>query len=440
MKDNQVVILGAGLTGLSCAYHLRKAGASEPFIIDKNNSIGGTARSFSVDGFTFDMTGHLLHLHNSYTKKLIGKLLKNNLNCCTRNAAIYSHNVLTPYPFQVHTYGLPKKIIQECVNGFAEAVRKYSDSKMRVTSLPFSVWSKRTFGDGIHKYFMKPYNEKLWQVSADKMTAEWCGMFVPQPKLEDVIKGSKESAASNLGYNATFLYPKKGGIQTLVDALGKDITVKFNTSFEKILWKEKKIKLSNGQWFNYRYLVSSVPLVELLKRMDGLPQKIQRLIPFLRWSSVIDVNLGVSRSDISDKSWIYFPEKKFMFYRVGFPMNFTPYVVPKGCSSMYVEIPHIPTEKINWKSPDFLKRLRKELEDCGILKKSDKIVTTHIVPIEYAYVVYTLKWKSSILEIIRFLEENDILPAGRYGAWKYSFMEENILDGKKAAEKILSRN
>ena len=78
-------------------------------------------------------------------------------------------------------FGLPKKVVAECVQGFKEAVKKYSDASLRPTSLPFADWSLRTFGRGIHKHFMKPYNEKLWQVNLREMTAEWCGMFVPQP-------------------------------------------------------------------------------------------------------------------------------------------------------------------------------------------------------------------------------------------------------------------
>ncbi len=432
----KILVLGAGLAGLSTAYHLRNKKNLKVLVIEKSAHVGGTARSVEVDGFTFDFTGHLLHLHHPYTKELIRKLLKGNLMSCVRKAAIYSHGVITPYPFQVNTYGLPNSVKKECVQGFKTAVEKYSDDTLRKTSLPFSKWSERTFGEGIHRYFMKPYNEKLWQTPLDTMTAEWCGMFVPQPKLEDVIAGSEKNLEKSYGYNATFLYPKKGGIQVLPKALAEGSSIQLNTSFEEVNWRKKEVKLSNGKTIKYDSLISTVPLVELLKRTRRLPEEIAKLIPKLKWTSVLCVNLGVNRPKISDKSWIYFPENKFIFYRVGFPMNFTPHVVPKGCSSMYIEVAHLPLKKLNYKSPNFLKRIRSDLEKCGILKKQDKILVTNFIPIHYAYVIYPSDRTKTLGTLFNFLEQNQIQSIGRYGGWKYSFMEEAILDGKKAAKAI----
>lgn len=426
------------MAGLSSAYHIPKK-KFQTVVIEQAHAVGGTARSVLVDGFTFDFTGHLLHLHFPYTRKLIQKLLKDNVFTCVRKAAIFSKGVTTPYPFQVNTYGLPKRVVEECVRGFMEAVNKYSDPKLRSTSLPFAVWSERTFGKGIHKHFMKSYNEKLWQTSLQEMTAEWCGMFVPQPKIEDVIAGSKGQAEKDFGYNATFLYPKKGGIQVLPEAMAKGLNVRLNTSVESVFWKEKRLLLSNGECQNYDYLVSSIPLVELIKKMKELPAELARLIPKMRWTSVICLNLGVNRPKISDKSWIYFPEKKFVFYRVGFPMNFTPHAVPKGCSSMYVEVSFPHDKKVNWEDPRLLKRVQKDLVRAGILRPTDKIVTRNIIPIRYAYVIYTKDRKQITDKIFSFLRKNNIFSVGRYGEWKYSFMEEAILDGKKAADKIAGK-
>lgn len=432
------MILGAGLAGLSAAYHLKKDPSAEAEVFEKSDKLGGTARSIRVNGFTFDITGHLLHLHFPYTQNLIRELLGDNIYTCERKAAIYSNGVTTPYPFQVNTYGLPKKVVKECVDGFRDAVKKYSDDKSRSTSLPFSVWSERTFGKGLTKHFMKPYNEKLWQVKNSEMTAEWCGMFVPQPKLEEVVQGSKKRSSKAFGYNATFLYPQKGGIQVLAEALGKGLPVRLKTSMQKVNWKDKKVQISDGEWKPYDRMVSTLPLTELLDRMEDLPKEILEIRKQLRCTSVINVNLGIARANISDKSWIYFPEKKFVFYRVGFPMNFTPHAVPKGCSSMYVEVSHPVGKKPKLEGAALLSRIRKDLEACKILRPSDKIITTNVIPVKHAYVIYIPQRKKFMETVFDFLHGNGIDSIGRYGEWKYSFMEEAMMDGKKTAEKILS--
>lgn len=61
------MIIGAGLTGLSTAYHLK-----DGFILcEREKSVGGLCRTFNCKGFEMGYSGHLIHLHNDYTKKVI---------------------------------------------------------------------------------------------------------------------------------------------------------------------------------------------------------------------------------------------------------------------------------------------------------------------------------------------------------------------------------
>ena len=65
----KIVIAGAGLTGLSTAYHLEKNKFDDFEIYEKENEVGGLCRSVKQDGFTFDYTGHLLHINDIYFEK-----------------------------------------------------------------------------------------------------------------------------------------------------------------------------------------------------------------------------------------------------------------------------------------------------------------------------------------------------------------------------------
>ena len=48
-----VVIVGSGLSGLSCAYHLKKNGINAS-IYDQSNQLGGRIFSDNIDGFVCD--------------------------------------------------------------------------------------------------------------------------------------------------------------------------------------------------------------------------------------------------------------------------------------------------------------------------------------------------------------------------------------------------
>src|SRR5471030_987103 len=207
MKRVRTLILGGGMSGLSCAFHLKE----NYLLVERSDEPGGLSRSIKQDGFVFDHTGHLLHLRNPYTLKLIPELLGDNLVMNQRRAWIYSHYAYTRYPYQANLYGLPKKVIEDCLKGVVEAqLRQAPFTGEAPESL--GSWVLRTFGNGFAKHFFFPYNEKLWTVTPDVLTAEWVAPFVPKPSIQEVITGAFSDQTKKFGYNASFYYPKEGGI------------------------------------------------------------------------------------------------------------------------------------------------------------------------------------------------------------------------------------
>ena len=83
----------------------------------------------------------------------------------------------------------------------------------------FKEWVMRTFGSGIARHFMIPYNEKLWLSDLETVTCDWVSWAIPRPSLEDVVRGALGISSGTFGYNPSFLYPKEGGIQILPQAL-----------------------------------------------------------------------------------------------------------------------------------------------------------------------------------------------------------------------------
>ena len=51
--------------------------------------------------------------------------------------------------------------------------------------LSFGEWIDWSFGAGISRHFMRPYNRKMWGVDLDEMSAEWTTWSVPVPTLEE---------------------------------------------------------------------------------------------------------------------------------------------------------------------------------------------------------------------------------------------------------------
>ncbi len=429
MDNNRVVIIGSGLTGLSTAYHLKK-----PYVLlEKEPTPGGLSKSVFINGFKFDYTGHLLHFRKIEIKTLVLKLLSNNIWQHKRNSWIYLYSHYTPYPFQTNTYGLPKNVVKDCVIGFIETLCNPKKSCSQNPS--FYDWSIKSFGTGISKHFMLPYNKKLFLTNLTNLTCEWMGSFVPKTSLHEILDGAltDQSTRAQGGYNANFYYPRKGAIQSLVNCFTNKIKqpVFVNSQAVKIDLTKKIVVTTKNEVFKYSTIVSSIPLPELINSIYPTPVRIKNISHLLKTTSCLCINLGVARKNVGDKHWIYFPEHKYPYYRIGFQSNFAEDVAPKNSSSLYIEI-SLPANK-KFDRDKIIGNTLSTLYSTNILNPKDVISELQTLYIPHSYVIFDKNHKFAVNELKKYLIKNNIYSIGRYGGWEYSTMEDAIYQGKQIA-------
>jgi len=423
-----VIIIGSGPAGLSCSAHLKDSGI-DSIIFEKESRAGGLLKTKIIGNYQFDYGGHLLHFRDPKIEKLVKNVVgKKNFIKIKRKAFIYSNRVLTPYPFQVNTYGLPNHIIQDCLLGFIKAHLNKKRSPRN-----FKEWILAHFGQGFAKHFFFPFNQKFWKIRLEKLDSEWAEWSIPKPSLKNVMEGALGLNKEDFGYNIWFYYPKTGGIETVARRMaGKAGKIFLNREIIAVHLKDRKILLANGEKWQYNRLVSTMPLKELIKLIKDAPAEIKRAGNELKYLSVFCVNLGIKGPKITPAHWIYFPEKRFIFYRAGFYSNF--FEKSNNYQSMVLEITHLPEEKI--KENLLIKRAISDFKKTGFLRNKHQIEHSGYMRIPYAYVLYD-KARSRVLDkILNFLEKNQIYSIGRYGRWGYSTIEDALREGGEGAKKI----
>lgn len=423
------LILGGGLAGLSACYH------GNGIVYEKDDTLGGHARSHSSKGFIFDEGIHVLHTSNEYVLGLMEKIGA-NLAVKERDAWIQSNGSMTRYPFQANTFGLPEEIIKDCLLGFIENDFKKKDIKS------YEDWVRYIFGDGIANHFMIPYSKKFWGIDARDLTTDWVDVRHPKPSMEEVITGAISDQVKGFGINASFRYPKEGGFGYIGKALSKYCEDRINTGMKatNIDINNKEITFNDSIEVSYDKMLSTIPLPELLKLIPQTPKDVLEASNKLKTNSIYVVNIGIDRPNITNKSWVYYLEKEYCFVRISFPFNFTkdPYsVVPKGHSSISVEISYGQNNPLPGNKEEIIKRVLEDLMKTEFLKTEDNIVYLDTYDIKYGYVIYDKEKKLSVKTIHNFLKPYGIVPCGRYGLWAYLWSDEAIMSGKVAAEKLL---
>jgi len=222
------------------------------------------------------------------------------------------------YPFQANLFGLPASIVTECLMGFIKA-RQSGGCAVQSLDATFLDWIRATLGNGIARHFMIPYNTKFWTLAPSKLNCDWLHHVVPVPSLNQLIKGVVQPARNEIGYNKTFWYPQKGGIGKIADAFARQCPlVNTNCRVTEIDYKRKTLRMATGRTVGYDALILTTPMPELERFMPGAPQHIKRLMASLQWNSILNINLGTDKPYVSQKHWIYFPQKHLDFFRVGF--------------------------------------------------------------------------------------------------------------------------
>ena len=150
-----------------------------------------------------------------------------------------------------------------------------------------------------------------------------------------------------------------------------------------------------------------------------------RCNPLYYLDVALDVPCGL------DLHWVYVPEQRYPFYRVGCYSHFSPKMAPPGKANLYIELSSRQKPDMN----TLLPQVKQALVEMQFIKRQEDVLFADLQLIDHAYVVYDHNYVGAVAAITPFLEQERIVSAGRYGGWNYSSMEDALLFGRDAARK-----
>ena len=425
-----VVILGGGLAGLATAWFL---GDVPHVVLEAEDAPGGLCRSRRVDGFTFDYTGHLLHLRDPRAVALLDTLWPDTFEVIERRADIRMRGVTMPFPFQANLHGLPAELVADCILGVVETLHVPPPSDPAVS---FRDWALAVLGRGIAESFLFPYNAKLFRRDPADMTADWVSWAIPRPTVAEVVRGALGIVNRGMGYNSTFRYPRRGGIDGVPRAFAERLTtVRCGARVTAVDLARSEVTLESGERIAWDHLVNTLPLPAFLGMLRGEGGDLRALAATLDWSVVGCLNLGIAREGLAEGAhWTYFPDPDVPFYRVGYPSHFSRGVAPPGTTSLYVEfgLRRGEADDVPRRTEEALVALRR----TGVLRADDRVLVADWIRIDPGYVIFDHARQETMARVLPELARRRVHAIGRYGAWTYSYMERAILDGLETAERL----
>ena len=429
--SGNVIVLGAGLAGLSAAYHLD----CECEVFEKESYVGGHCRTKRVEGFNFDEGAHVFFGKDDCSREFVWDTLGREM--LPHRAEIWNNYDgcrFGRYPVQANAAALAPDVATHCVLDFIEA-----SSKPEPEVRNYEEWCYASFGKAFSDEFMLRYARKVWTVEPREMTTEWLGSKVggriSRPSLEQVLRGAIDPDPQELNYLTEFSYPASGGFGRIVEPLASRVPlVRLNCGVKRIEAGARHITFADGTERDYAAAISTIPLPTLVRLAVDAPPEVRAAADKLMWTSIRTVNLGVQRTDVGPGHWVYFYDHDIPFFRVSFPSKFAPDNAPAGHSSISCEIAYSRRKPLD--EDRLVERCVDALRRTGVLLSSDRITVEDQIDIPYAYVVFDFNRAPSLRTIHGWMESVGLYPCGRFGEWGYHWSFEAIESGRNVATRV----
>lgn len=407
--QNNVVILGSGIAGISAGYHLKQKGIKN-IIYEKDNDWGGLCGYFTINGFRFDRFVHFTFTDNPYIKEIFEK--SSPLYEHPSISYNYYHGTWLKHPAINNLSQLSSeektKIIMDFINRPQKDISGIKN---------YEEWLCIQNGNYFAKHFSFPYTRKYWGQEAKNMGTKWIGYRIHSPNLNEILQGAFEENKQNFYYTNYMQYPKKGGFRSILDDCRNELNIQFNKKVIRINPDNKIIYFSDETSDHYDRLISSLPLPEIVKMIDNCPETVLNAGESLHWTCGYQVSLGFNHPDIAKYLWFYIYDEDILASRVYSPNLKSPDNVPNGCSSLQAEIFFDCKAKIPPKEIVLSNTLEKLKKVC---KFDDKDIVVKDIRFEkYANVTFTHNIYQNREIILNYLKSKGIECIGRFGLWDY---------------------
>ena len=425
-------IIGGGIAGLSLGFFLKEKAT----IIEKNEKIGGLSRSYNINNVSYDIGPHIIFSKNKEVLELHKKLVPTNE--IKRSNKIFYKKRFIKYPFENDLGSLPKKEKEYCLQEFLNnPYENYIAENMQQFFL-------KTFGEGITKTYLQPYNEKIWKYDPTFMDVQMVER-IPKPPKEDVIKSANGEETEGYKHQLYFNYPKKNGFQSLIDSyseenLKKGNKIKTNTQIEKINKINEGWNIyTNEGLFKSQHLINTAPIHEFSKYFD-LPKDVKKSLSDMKYNSIYIVMIQVKKDNLGDNFALYIPTKETIFHRLSKIDFLGEAYNMSDRNTLMAEVTFRPSSYISsLKKEEVVEEVVSGLLNEGLIDSREDIIDFEIKYEKYAYVIYDINHRENTDKVLNFFKSIGINNVGRFAQFEYLNTDgvvENTLNLSKTLNKL----
>lgn len=312
MSDNDILIIGGGISGLSVAWWLARRGITSE-IWEKDTAAGGKIRTENIDGYTVEQAASMI----MNFKPEVDTLLK---ECGIENQKVQRNSKSTSNRYVVNEGKLQS--VPMTIPGLFTSKLWSNKAKLRLMTEAF-IRPKNDPDETVTAFINRRLGNEILEKTMEPFIA---GTLASDPDLANVysvmprMKALEQKFGSiTMGIIRNNIFRKKtamtqeifsfeGGISTLINSLSANQGFSFKggyrvTSIEpnKNGWQVTADSIFGQKVKQVKQLVLCAPSYILSKLMKPVQKDISSLLGGIDYAPVSVIHLGFNASDISQK-------------------------------------------------------------------------------------------------------------------------------------------
>lgn len=332
-NPDPVVIIGAGLAGLTAADYLHRHGVPVK-LYEAGKQIAGLAQSFhDDDGFTYDFGAHFI------TNRLAKEV---GIEEICRDVPRYRETVWLKNKHYGYPFGL-LRVPRFASSGLVSKLGYNEDAKSATD------WFRQQYGVALADEVALPLIE-AWSGARSDELAHTVGSSIPSSIAQIVwlkLASRLTGRAIGCGYSRELpentsvwhVYPE-GGIGSLCQKLAQDLTdlIELESPVQEIVVEsERVIGVRVKDEFQPASAVVSTAPVHILAKLVKGTDALQYLTRF-RYRPMVFVNLRMNGRKLLPDVVTWTPEDHFPFFRLTETPLSMPWLAPEGKTIITVDI------------------------------------------------------------------------------------------------------
>jgi len=425
-RQKDFVVVGGGVAGLSFAHTVLKE-QQQVTVVERNDVVGGLARSFGYGDFTFDVGPKRFHTEDKEVLDFLLEILGDDYLVVDRSSSVHLFGKYFSWPLDSRAlFRLPLPVM---VSAGVDLLRRRDPADRD----SFTEYTRSRYGDTLYRLFFKPYTEKFLQIPCEDVHVDWATTGINRAVIDSRVKSESlfdlvRNVLLPRPVVTKFIYPSYGGFGTFCDKLAEKVRrlggeIRLRDTVTAIRTRNgivEEVQLSDGSSLRPRYLIWSGNLIALAKLLGEDP-------PGIRYLSTVLYNIQVEAEVLQKQQWIYYGGSDTVLSRVTITKELAPYMSPPGKTGLCVEVTCFEGNG-PWREPDeLIPQIKSDLVRLKLVRSIQDFGTVHVERVRDTYPIYDLRYKESFSAAARMVKPfKNLKLLGRTGAYWYNNSDHSM--------------